>query len=71
MMGADFHETEAQLDENRRSGQPHVGIGQNTSIHRVIIDKNARIGKHVVIHSHDAFRRDVTVRQSTRRMRYR
>ena len=53
MMGADFYETAEELAENRRLGRPHVGIGQNTSVHRAIIDKNARIGKHVVIHSHE------------------
>jgi glucose-1-phosphate adenylyltransferase len=40
------------LAEDRRLGRPHVGIGQNTSIERAIIDKNARIGKRVVIRSH-------------------
>jgi glucose-1-phosphate adenylyltransferase len=52
MMGADFHETDEQKAENRRLGQPHVGIGQNASIERAIIDKNARIGQRVLIRSH-------------------
>jgi len=53
MMGADFYENQEQLAENRRMGRPHVGIGQNTTIERAIIDKNARIGRHVVITSHE------------------
>jgi glucose-1-phosphate adenylyltransferase len=53
MMGADFYQTQEQLAEDRRVGRPHVGIGQNTSIERAIIDKNARIGKRVVIRSHE------------------
>jgi glucose-1-phosphate adenylyltransferase len=53
MMGADFYETQEQMADNRRLGRPHVGIGQNASIERAIIDKNARIGRHVVINSHE------------------
>jgi glucose-1-phosphate adenylyltransferase len=53
MMGADFYETPEQMDENRARGRPHVGIGQNASIERAIIDKNARIGRRVVIRSHE------------------
>jgi glucose-1-phosphate adenylyltransferase len=52
MMGADLHEDEDCKQENRRQGQPHVGIGEDTSIERAIIDKNARIGKGVAISSH-------------------
>jgi glucose-1-phosphate adenylyltransferase len=53
LMGADFYETEAERAENRRLGRPHVGIGKGTSIERAVIDKNARIGKGVVIRSHE------------------
>ena len=52
MMGADGYESEEDRAENRRLGRPHVGIGQGASIERAIIDKNARIGKGVVIRSH-------------------
>jgi glucose-1-phosphate adenylyltransferase len=52
MMGADFYEDEDSKRENRRLGQPDVGIGEGTRIERAIIDKNARIGKGVVISSH-------------------
>jgi glucose-1-phosphate adenylyltransferase len=53
MMGADFYETQEQQAENRRLGRPPVGIGHDTSIERAIIDKNARIGRNVVIRSHE------------------
>jgi len=52
MMGADFYETDAQKAENRHLGRPHVGIGQDARIERAIIDKNARLGRGVVIRSH-------------------
>ena len=52
MMGADFYETEEQRVENRRQEIPHVGVGHDTQIERAIIDKNARIGREVVVRSH-------------------
>jgi glucose-1-phosphate adenylyltransferase len=52
MMGADFYEDDDEKAENRRLGRPHVGVGQGTRIERAIIDKNARIGRGVVIRSH-------------------
>jgi glucose-1-phosphate adenylyltransferase len=52
MMGADFYEADVQKAENRQLGQPNVGIGQDARIERAIIDKNARIGRGVVIRSH-------------------
>jgi len=53
LMGADFYETAEDRAENHRLGRPHVGIGEGTSIERAVIDKNARIGKGVVIRSHE------------------
>lgn len=53
MMGADFYESGLQKKKNRQAGRPHVGIGENTSIERAIIDKNARIGKGVTIRSQE------------------
>jgi glucose-1-phosphate adenylyltransferase len=53
MMGADLYETKDQKAENRRQGRPHVGIGEDTRIERVIIDQNARIGQGVTIRSHE------------------
>ena len=49
MMGADFYETEAELESNRRMGRPHIGIGAGSHIEHAIIDKNARIGAGVKI----------------------
>jgi glucose-1-phosphate adenylyltransferase len=53
LLGADYYETEEELRANRRSGQPNIGIGQECTIEGAIIDKNARIGNHVTIRSHD------------------
>ncbi len=53
MMGADYYEDEVKKAENRRLGKPQVGIGHGCVIERAIIDKNARIGDGVVIHSHE------------------
>lgn len=49
IMGADFYETEAHRAENRRLGRPDVGIGEGSRIANAIIDKNARIGRNVII----------------------
>ncbi|HFE66216.1 MAG TPA: glucose-1-phosphate adenylyltransferase [Chloroflexi bacterium] len=49
IMGADYYETEAHKAENRRLGRPDVGIGEGSRIANAIIDKNARIGRNVVI----------------------
>ena len=48
-MGADFYETEAERDANRKKGIPDVGIGKHSRIQSAIIDKNARIGSNVSI----------------------
>ncbi|MBN1811425.1 MAG: glucose-1-phosphate adenylyltransferase [Anaerolineae bacterium] len=53
MMGADFYETPERKTENRRLGIPDVGIGRSSRIEGAIIDKNARIGEDVIIHSHE------------------
>lgn len=49
IMGADFYESAETLAENVRKGIPDIGIGEGSSIARAIIDKNARIGRNVVI----------------------
>ncbi len=49
LMGADFYETEEDLAENARLERPSIGIGAGSVIEYAIIDKNARIGKKVVI----------------------
>ncbi len=46
MMGADFYESEVHKPA---AGVPPIGIGRDCVINGAIIDKNARIGSHVVI----------------------
>ena len=52
IMGADFYEDDARRVANREKGIPDVGIGSGSSIEGAIVDKNARIGKNVVIRPH-------------------
>ncbi|MCU0792323.1 MAG: glucose-1-phosphate adenylyltransferase, partial [Opitutaceae bacterium] len=47
MMGADFYESEDELQANLASGRPHLGVGPGCVIQHAIIDKNARIGAGV------------------------
>jgi glucose-1-phosphate adenylyltransferase len=47
IMGADFFESIEDIQRNLSRGVPAVGIGNNTTIRRAIIDKNTRIGKNV------------------------
>ncbi len=49
IMGADFYETKADQDENKRLGRPDIGIGMRAQIEGAIIDKNARVGCDVRI----------------------
>lgn len=49
MMGADNYETEAEIASLLAEGKVPIGVGENTKIRNCIIDKNARIGKNVVI----------------------
>jgi glucose-1-phosphate adenylyltransferase len=49
IMGADFYESAAMVAENAKNDIPDVGIGEGSSIAKAIIDKNARIGRGVVI----------------------
>jgi glucose-1-phosphate adenylyltransferase len=52
-MGADNYQTPAEKTEARSLGQPRLGIGRGACIERAIIDKNACIGRGVVIRSHE------------------
>jgi glucose-1-phosphate adenylyltransferase len=52
IMGADFYEDGARRAANQQQGIPDVGIGSSSSIEGAIIDKNARIGRSVVIRPH-------------------
>ncbi|KAL7251846.1 hypothetical protein ACSBR1_013655 [Camellia fascicularis] len=49
MLGADNYETDAEIAAMLAEGRVPIGIGENTRIRDCIIDKNARIGKNVVI----------------------
>lgn len=53
MMGADYYETEAEIAEILGEGKVPLGIGSNSKISNCIVDKNARIGKNVVIANTD------------------
>ncbi|CAI0436079.1 unnamed protein product [Linum tenue] len=53
MMGADYYQTEAEIASALASGNVPVGVGPNTKIKNCIIDKNARIGRDVVIANTD------------------
>jgi glucose-1-phosphate adenylyltransferase len=44
LVGADYFETEEEIEGNREQKRPDVGIGGDTYIRRTIVDKNARIG---------------------------
>lgn len=52
IMGADFYEDKDLRAAKRERGIPSVGIGSGSTIEGAIIDKNARIGKNVVIRPH-------------------
>jgi len=49
MMGADFYEDDSRREDNQRRGIIDVGIGEDTVLERVILDKNARIGPGCVL----------------------
>ncbi|KAJ0093873.1 hypothetical protein Patl1_25428 [Pistacia atlantica] len=49
MLGADFYETDSEVASLLAEEGVPIGIGENTRIKDCIIDKNARIGKNVVI----------------------
>jgi glucose-1-phosphate adenylyltransferase len=49
VLGADYYQTLDDLEVERRRGLPWIGIGENTTIRKAIIDKNVRIGSNVRI----------------------
>nr|XP_010907343.2 glucose-1-phosphate adenylyltransferase large subunit 1, chloroplastic [Elaeis guineensis] len=53
MLGADYYETDAEIASLLAEGRVPIGIGENTKIRECIIDKNARIGKNVIISNSD------------------
>ncbi len=49
MMGQDYFESNEQRAELIASGQVPMGVGANSKLTRVILDKNARIAEDVHI----------------------
>jgi glucose-1-phosphate adenylyltransferase len=49
IIGADYYESEDQKAKVLAEGGVPLGIGAGTTIKNCIVDKNARIGKNVVI----------------------
>ena len=49
LMGSDFYESAVERESNFNQSSVPIGIGAGTTIRRAIIDKNARIGKNVMI----------------------
>ncbi|XVE94670.1 hypothetical protein REPUB_Repub02eG0028800 [Reevesia pubescens] len=49
MMGADYYQTESEIASLLAEGKVPIGVGLNTKIKNCIIDKNAKIGKDVII----------------------
>ncbi|XP_061353810.1 glucose-1-phosphate adenylyltransferase large subunit 1-like [Gastrolobium bilobum] len=53
MMGAASYQTESEIASLLAEGKVPIGIGSNTKIRKCIIDKNAKIGKDVIIMNKD------------------
>jgi glucose-1-phosphate adenylyltransferase len=53
LMGADYYESPAERLEHVEQGTVPLGVGAHTTIRQAIIDKNARIGRHVRIVNKD------------------
>lgn len=49
VMGSDYYESRPERSINEDAGLISIGIGTGSTIRRAIIDKNARIGKNVMI----------------------
>ncbi|GIX00188.1 MAG: glucose-1-phosphate adenylyltransferase [Pirellulaceae bacterium] len=49
VMGADFFDTDEEVEQHLRAGRPPMGIGSGTVIDGAIIDKNVHIGENVRI----------------------
>jgi glucose-1-phosphate adenylyltransferase len=47
LMGADYYQPIEDMRDEIVAGHPRIGVGEDTIIHRAIIDKNARIGSGV------------------------
>jgi len=49
IMGSDYYETLADIEEDQKHGLPQLGVGNRCQITNAIIDKNCRIGDDVRI----------------------
>ena len=49
MMGADCYETLEAKSKEQSSNFVPIGVGDSTLVEEAIIDKNARIGKNVIL----------------------
>jgi glucose-1-phosphate adenylyltransferase len=47
VLGADFYESLEDIDRAQATGLPPVGIGEESTVERAIVDKNARVGRGV------------------------
>jgi len=52
-MGCDFYQTDVERQADLEAGRVPLGIGENTTIRRAIVDKNVHIGKNVQIINKD------------------
>lgn len=53
IMGSDLYQHYGLRQESLRNGKPPIGISEGSTIRRAIIDKNAHIGKNVMIVNKD------------------
>lgn len=49
IMGSDYYQHYGKRQESLKNGKPPIGIGEGSTIRRAIVDKNAHIGKNVMI----------------------
>ena len=49
IMGSDHYQSFEKRMESLKNGKPPIGIGEGSTVRRAIIDKNAHIGKNVMI----------------------
>lgn len=53
LMGSDYYQPVKKRQESLSVGKPPIGIGEGSTVRRAIIDKNAHIGKDVMIVNKD------------------
>jgi glucose-1-phosphate adenylyltransferase len=54
MMGANFFESPDDMANNAKKEVPNLGLGDSCQIRNAIIDRNARIGSHVMLINKDS-----------------